>query len=147
MKFIQDKLNEEHPIEYDEHSDNLQTGETTPKRLVKEGVSGIVADANACTLQWNHDLLGIPEHHIRLKVSLKNVEQLSVIAYQQVFSSPNSRIVQSPTPFAIVLSVNSQENSPNGQRFIAPIGVEETANRIAKAISHAVELCGGGGAF
>jgi hypothetical protein len=100
-------------------------------------------------------------------ISLKDVEKITVDSYQEEGNRfwakqahPEVTITVVPPIFVLALSASKpvftvhyaftrgkqppKEGDSSGKEISYSFDSEETANRIAKALTHAVELCGGG---
>jgi len=100
-------------------------------------------------------------------ISLKDVEKITVESFQELGNRfwvkqahPEVTITVVPTIFVLVLTASKpvftvhyaftrgkqapKEGDTSAKEISYNFDSEETANRIAKALTHAVELCGGG---
>jgi hypothetical protein len=109
--------------------------------------SNLVADPTACriTYHWRAEENGKPIDDADYSLALKDVKEIVVLSQDQNQNQVdnrnghpdwNSRI--SPTLFTLIAK------RPKGLVNVFLFSDEEMANRVAKAMVHAVELCGGG---
>jgi hypothetical protein len=109
--------------------------------------SNLVAGAGACriTYHWRAELNGKLAADADYSLALKDVKEIFVLPQDQNQNQVdnrnghpdwNSRI--SPPLFVLIAK------RPRGLVNVFLFSDEEMANRVAKAITHAVELCGGG---
>jgi len=146
MKFIQDKLNDEGTFNYVIFvHDDVGGSEWTLRKVVAE--TNVVADPATCRINyhWKDVKNGSTVYDTDLWFNLKGVQSLSVMTLEQ-----NQKLVDTDSgepgrsyriePAIFVLRVIQTRNSHYDFFFHD----EETANRVAKAMTHAVELCGGG---
>jgi hypothetical protein len=117
------------------------------KNQFKVEMSNLAADAGACriTYHWHAEENGKLADDADYSLTLKDVKEILVLPQSQnqnqVDSSSghidwNSRIA--PNLFTLIA------RRPKGVVNVFLFSDEEMANRVAKAITHAVELCGGG---
>jgi hypothetical protein len=152
MKFIQDKLNDVGQVEF-----NAYTHDTADDRdwmSVQGGaaVTEVLADPSACRVNYRSS--DFAKGHGDRSFSLKAVAEIAVMPMEQWMkesltaagrSSWNSRVDRS----VFVLEVRRTDKASDLTGFSANHDVfyfydEQMANRVAKAMLHAVELCGGG---
>jgi hypothetical protein len=147
MKFIQDKMNEQGKINYALYTHDNAKGEDWPVYQISINVTNVVADPATCRITWhkqttNGGKVGL-DHDFSL--DLRNVQTFEVrtSTYEaKVEDTANGNPAldkrQDPPYFAVTAKLKGNTESP---LFFSS---EEMANRIAKAMVHAVELCGGG---
>jgi hypothetical protein len=110
-------------------------------------MSNLVADAGACriTYHWRAQENGKRIDDADYSLALKDVKEILVLPQDQNQNQVdsrnghidwNSRIA--PNLFTLIA------RRPRGVVNVFLFSDEEMANRVAKAITHAVELCGGG---
>jgi hypothetical protein len=159
MKFIQDKLNGLGPINYDYQWTNTATGLTQRARHLTDEWTEVEADPKTCVLRghvkeimngkvrWDRDV----SYRVRAiqKILVMNLEQQQNQNHATAGLSDSARV--SPPIFVIEVDLESfparlywDPNSGKDHGFFF-LYEEEMANRVAKALVHAVELCGGGG--
>jgi hypothetical protein len=149
MKFIQAKLNEIGQVNYTVTFLDAG-GNFTGSSLMSVEKSHIVADAGKCQISYHAwvqvDRKKNQQSHSDEIILLRDVRNISVMKASQWIheygagsSMPTGSIAVSPEMyFLIVRQIKSKED-----RFA--FDDEEMANRVAKALLHAVELCGVGG--
>ena len=142
MNFIREKLNGLAPMGYVLYFHDNVAG-TDWATQAKTTVSDVVADPSACRISY---LLKI-EHpggeatNVNMLGAITKIKQIAVVPAKQwvertnAADHPSWAVTVSP-PFFVV-----EMDGP-----FLPLYDEELANRLAKAITHAVELCGGGSA-
>jgi uncharacterized FlaG/YvyC family protein len=185
MQFIQDRMNNQGSVGYIETRSNL-SAETFRKYYV---ISGVVADASACTLQTTETYLirievdadntyiegGKPvtgddllRRYVYTKIiHLRDVESIRVESKQDAINRDNAENAHPEITVSVVPAVYSLGLVASKQVFTYHASYtvgkqpakerdvptkeldfsfrdEETANRLAKAFTHAIELCGGG---
>jgi hypothetical protein len=142
MKFIQDKLNSIGPVNFTLYSHVDAVGDLTAQ--FHDEVTTVVADPSTCQIsyRWKEEVKG---HALNLDISffLKDVKDLVVLPEEQHLKQMRSADSESDRadPPVFVLKVRKK----NKDFQVVLFSDEQMANRVAKAIVHAVELCGGGG--
>ena len=146
MKFIQDKLNALGTVNFagyvhdaSNNADGVQKFSAT--------ISNVVANPGACSLSY-HRLVynnGRKEHNEDVFINLREVQNISVLPDEQdwqmylVRTGDSTKTVKDvPDITALVFKLN------NGKDPTIRFYEQELADRVAKALVHAVELCGGG---
>jgi hypothetical protein len=144
MKEVQDELNHVGPVSYTLKFHNNATGEdkTVPSKLE---ISQVSADPNSCFLIYEQRTYRDTAHHdAGFVVELKSVKKVDVVPIEQEVKNTGVLIdhpgftVQSNPPVFVVESIKAETNDRNAFLFLN----EEQANKMAKALSRAVELCG-----
>lgn len=146
MKFIQDKISDQGKLNYTASIHDSGTNADWSVKFGKEAAN-VVADPSACRVsyRWRTAKNGNVTYDGDQKLDLKDVTEMNVLAieqYQQQIDTqagfPNyvSRMI----PSLFVLKVRH----PKGMDNVFFFNDEDLANRVAKAMVHAVELCGGG---
>jgi hypothetical protein len=145
LKLIQDKVNEQGEIRYTMTSKNTLSGETVQDKYAVE-TSNATADSRSCTLQVDARMVlnGKTQTQGRPVVQLREITSVTVKTQSQAIEertaqagvtqwkgniSPESYIIQA-----------FQSGNLSGVFFFRE---QETANLVAKNISHVIELCGG----
>lgn len=150
MKFIQDKLNSIGAVNYMWYSHNEVAGSDEVHKYHFEATN-VVADSGGCRLIWNASIKtddgqpGSPPPH---SISLKEVADIAVLPLEQQYKKSNAAnghpefsIRVDPPIYALVVHpLNPADKYWHYFNFYD----EDPANRVAKALVHAVELCGGG---
>jgi hypothetical protein len=154
MKFIQEKLNDQGTFNYVEFIHDDADGSDWTRRW-SETQASFKADPGTCTVGYHYNVVTDKKddspRQYDLGFSLREVKALSVMtSHQAKTTQMNDRgyawtIRTVPTFF--VLRVTTVDSSPAKLR-VPPSDLnfhdEDTANRVARALNHAVELCGGG---
>ena len=147
MRFIQDKMNEQGKINYALYTHDNAKGEDWPVYNISIEATNVVADPATCRITWhkvttNGGKVGMNRD---LSLDLHNVLTFEVrtSTYEAKMEDtanghPELDKRQDPPYFAVTARLRDKTESP---LFFSS---EEIANRIAKAMVHAVELCGGG---
>lgn len=147
MQFIQDKMNEQGKINYALYTHDNAKGEDWPVYQISIQASNVIADPATCRITWhkvttNGGKVGIDSD---FSLDLRNVLAFEVRtstyeAKMEDTANGNSNLDkrQDPPYFAVTAKLKGNTEAP---LFFSS---EEMANRIAKAMVHAVELCGGG---
>jgi hypothetical protein len=146
MKFIQDKLNEMGTVNFagyvhdaSNNSDGVQKFSAT--------ISNVAANPSACTLSYHRLVFnnGSREHNENVFINLRDVQSIAVLPDEQdwqmylVRNGETTKTVKDvPDISALVIKL------PGGRDPTIRFYEQELADRVAKALVHAVELCGGG---
>jgi hypothetical protein len=147
MKFIQDKVTDEDKLDYTASvSDSSSSGGEWNNQF-KVDISNFVADAKACRISfhWRTEVNGKVSDDNDYNLNLKDVRDMIVLTQEQNLKQIdthnghpawNSQI--RPNLFTLVV------RRPKGLENAFLFSEEEMAKRVATAMTHAVELCGGG---
>jgi hypothetical protein len=147
MQFIQDKMNEQGKINYALYVHDNASGEDWPVYQISIQASNVIADPATCRVTWhkqtaNGGKVGIDKD---LSLDLRNVLSFEVrtsVYEAKLEDTANGNPAldkrQDPPYFAVTAKLKGNTETP---LFFSS---EEMANRVAKAMLHAVELCGGG---
>ena len=147
MQFIQDKMNEQGKINYTLYTHDNLKGEDWPVYQISIYATNVIADPSTCRITWhkvttNGGVVGIDGD---FSLDLRNVLVFEVrtSTYEAKMEdtargNPQLDKRQDPPYFAVTAKLKGNTETP---LFFSS---EEMANRIAKAMVHAVELCGGG---
>jgi len=147
MQFIQDKMNEQGKIDYTLYTHDNSNGEDWPVYQISIQATNAVANPATCRITWhkvttNGGKVGIDRD---LSLDLRDVLTLEVrtSTYEAKMEDtanghPALDKKQEPPYFAVTARLKGNKETP---LFFSS---EEMANRVAKAMVHAVELCGGG---
>lgn len=166
MKFIQDKMNDQRPV-FTEMSSNLNPMSSRSYSLL----SDVVADVSTCTLHVKHKVTapdGAWENIETSTIPFKDVDSIAVesaqdMANRQAAENGHPEVSVSYKHDEYLLSLNGAKKDAFSFHRVSTNGKEppqstdstgslvnlsfrdqQTADRIAKAMTHAVELCGGG---
>jgi hypothetical protein len=145
MKFIQDKLNSIGPVKYVAHTHDVRNGGDWTNKF-DDDVSRLVANPSVCRIYY-HWFTSVEEKVTMDKdvgFALYDVQKIRVLTREELFNSDNAAMgraswtvkVESPVYVLLV-----QRPAPRENHFV--FLDQDLANRIAKALAHAVELCGG----
>ncbi|MGB9406752.1 MAG: hypothetical protein WCA89_04400 [Terracidiphilus sp.] len=147
MQFIQDKLNDIGKVNFVTFFQDTTDGSTGNNAFTNE-VSNVVADQNQCriSLHWKVTKDGSVTSEVSVWFSLRDVQDIVVKPYAQYQSEVNA---SSGVPNLICTSINPPLTAllvrrPHGVVNLFPFTDADLADRAAKALTHAVELCGGG---
>lgn len=147
MQFISDKLNDIGKVNYVDFMHNTNDGTDSTVNAAHE-FTNISASAQACHIGFHlRDWLnGTIKQDLDAGFNLKDVEDVVVEPMEKYLSQvdadagvPNM-LVTSTSPHLTALLVRRPHNLIN----FFPIADDTVADRLAKALTHAVELCGGG---
>jgi len=147
MQFIQDKLNDIGKVAYVTFRQDVSDGRTATYTRTSE-ISNVVADQNQCRISYDRKGTGDgktykDENNV---FSLRDVQDIMVRPWEQLETEYQAKngypnvIVTSNNPPITVLEVRR----PHGEENIFLFTDANLADRVAKALTHAVELCGGG---
>jgi hypothetical protein len=147
MKFIQDKIASIGTANYVVFIQNTKDGSSFNNSMRNE-VTGVVADPRQCKLSfhWKAFRDGKSSQDVDSWFSLSHVQDIVVKPYERYqieldASLGNPQYVTtSVNPPVTALLVRRDDNATHLFPFIDPT----LADRVAKALTHAVELCGGG---
>ena len=146
LKFIQDKLNEMGTVNFAGYVHD-SANNTDGVQKFSATFSNVVANPGACTLSYHRLVFnnGSKEHDENVFINLREVKNVSVLPDEQdwqnylVRTGDTTKTVKDvPNIIALVIKLN------NGQDPTIRFYEQELADRVAKALVHAVELCGGG---
>jgi hypothetical protein len=147
MQFIQDKMNEQGKINYALYTHDNAKGEDWPVYNISIEASNVVANPATCRITWhkvttNGGKVGFNDN---LSLDLRNVLTFEVrtSTYEAKMEdtangNPQLDKRQDPPYFTVTAKLRGNTETP---LFFSS---EEMANRVAKAMVHAVELCGRG---
>jgi hypothetical protein len=147
MKFIADKVTDEGKLSYAASvSDSSQSGVEWTNQFTVE-ISNLVADAKTCRISfhWRAELNGKVADSSDYNLLLKDVRDIVVMPQEQNQKQIDTRSGHpawnsqiTPSLFTLVA------RRPKGLENAFLFSEEDMAGRVAKAMVHAVELCGGG---
>jgi hypothetical protein len=147
MQFIQDKLNEFGKVAFIEFAQDANNGATGTTTLTNE-ISNVFADPNQCRISYHRTATqdGSTYKDENNTVSLRDVQDILVRPreqYENEWQAKNGHpniITTSSNPPITRLEVRRPHVEENFFYFTDA----NLADRVAKAMLHAVELCGGG---
>ena len=147
MKFIQDKVTDEGKVSYTAFvSDSSQASVEWNNKFTVE-VTNFVADTKGCQLSfhWRAAVNGKVSDDKDYSLNFKDVRDVVVMPQEQNQKQVDTRSGHAawtsriePNLFTLVA------RRPKGVENAFLFSGEEMAGRVAKAMVHAVELCGGG---
>jgi hypothetical protein len=147
MQFIQDKMNEQGKINFALYTHDNSSGADWPVYQISIEVTNVIADPATCRITWhkvttNGGKVGINRD---LSLDLRDVQTFEVRtstheAKMEDTANGNPALDKRQDPPYFALTARSKGNAETPLFFVN----EDTANRVAKAMVHAVELCGGG---
>jgi len=147
MKFIQDKLSEIGTVNFAGYVHD-SANNTDGVQKFSATISNVVANPGACSLSYHRLVLndGRKEHNENILINLRDVKSIAVLPDEQDWQEYLVKIGETTktvkdVPDIYVLNIKL----PRGVDHSIRIYEQEMADRIAKAMVHAVELCGGGG--
>lgn len=146
MKFIQDKLSEVGTVNFAGYVHD-SANNTDGVQKFSSTTSDVVANPGACSLTYHRLVLndGRKEHNENISINLRDVKSIAVLPDEQdwqtylVKTGDTTKTVKD-VPDIYVLNIVLPRGVDHSIRFYE----QEMADRIAKAMVHAVELCGGG---
>jgi hypothetical protein len=148
MKFIQDKVSEIGPLNSAVYCHSTAGNDFMNRRKVE--ATNVVANASTCrfSYRWKWEQDGTVVWDVDVGFSFKDVGDIVVMPVDQyqkevdtAAGHPEISCRADPPLFALKVRRTDIKRS-NAFDFDFPD--EQTANRVAKAMVHAVELCGGG---
>jgi hypothetical protein len=157
MQFIQNKLNGIGKLAFFAilQDTSSESNGSTWSQTIQNEISNVVADQNQCRISyhWKTTNQGSPYWEKRIRTSKDENDVFSLRDVQEIVLKPfeqdrnelyakmgGSAIVLSTNPSITVLSVRQTHGVENVFEF----SDADLADRVAKAMLHAVELCGGG---
>ena len=165
MQFIRDKVNQQGSIVFVDSESDIITGENHGNQEMSFETQVVTIDqAGGLSLQQFAKLSWINQTNI-WQMYFKDVGKLEVLSAADYGhnSDPRYAVQIDPPFFVIVVHLTTGktirqhrtmvysgkhgktvEDDKNDSEFILRFHDEETADRVAKAMLHAVELCGGG---
>ena len=145
MKFIQEKLNSIGPVFYVGHAHDSANGHDWTTKF-KDEASEVVANPSICRIRyhWFTSANGDVAMDKGVGFALKDVQHIRVLPREEIFNADNASAGHvswsaKVEPPAYVLLVQRPAHVENHFVFLD----EDMAKQIAKALTHAVELCGG----
>ncbi len=153
MKFIQDKVSSNGSVTCTAILTDTSTGEESTS--IKQGcgfvTTHVVADPAACTISFHRKYFrydGSVRREGDYSLDLRKVEDISVMPIAQFWNRDGVQIqgvsccTVTPEVYVVWPRPVDARYSRSGGEF--HFYSEEMADRVAKALTHAVELCGGG---
>jgi hypothetical protein len=147
MQFIENKLNGRGKIAYVEFAQDSTNGAGATVTFTDE-ISNVIADQNQCSISMHmkETSNGRTTTDGNDGFSLRDVNDIVVKPYEQY---ETQRLSKNGHPELVITSTNPPVTAlmlrrANGHGFVLFFSDADLADRVAKALSHAVELCGGG---
>jgi hypothetical protein len=154
MKFIQEELNANSTVNVVVFYQNSANGSTW-NNAITSAYTDLNANSSACRIEWHFSLIadgdkqGGDNKVVRDNnsgIHLKTVHDVVIKPFEQYLTELDAKtgnpqyITLSTSPSITVLVIHTGDNLIHFYPFTDP----SLADRVAKAITHAVELCGGG---
>jgi hypothetical protein len=148
LHFIENKLNENGAVNFRgsyAHPDGSALPDYSDMKSFSESqrMSDASADPSTCQARFNWSRTRDSERGFNrlMRISFRRVEKLEVATLQDAFkrNRPSPILTTEPVVYQLRLTL------VGGDQMDLLFGEEEMANRVAKAMTHAAELCGGGG--
>lgn len=145
MQFLQDKLSDIGKVTYTFSSHDSNTGQDRTDNFTNE-VSQVRASQCRIDYHWDAEVVGADPIQGDYWISLHDTEDVVVEPmekYQNELNASGGKSFMSITavnPPMVALLVRRPHNVSNLFPFTDP----SMADRVAKAFTHAIELCGGG---
>ncbi|MFZ0339208.1 MAG: hypothetical protein WAL45_14330 [Terracidiphilus sp.] len=147
MQFIQDRLNEQGKINYTLHAHDSSTNTDWPVSQISIEVTNVIADPATCRITWHKVTTNGGEVRINrdFSLDLRTVQSFETRTSTQEAkaednaSGPNA-VTKTQVPPYFVVTARSAGNVETPFFF----SNEDTRNSVAKAMTHAMEMCGGG---
>jgi hypothetical protein len=151
MQFIQDKLNDLGKVSFVDFLQNAHDGNTWTETHIRE-TSNVVADPFQCRISYHRKAInksiysGDDIWDNNYVFSLRDVQEIVVKPWEQ---ETTEFFAKTGTPHIIVTSTSPPITTlvvrrPHGEQNAFRFTNADLADRVAKAMLHAVELCGGG---
>ena len=144
MKFIQDKLNDEGAVKFVLLRHNAEEGDI--RRTVSQEISNVTTEPRKCQITYHVRGTYSSEGETATNdsdcdLSVGEVKNIVVIRGEQYLEEA---VNHSDSVITIPKFLVLEMRLPKGEKCVAFLKDEDMANRVAKALVHAVELCGGG---
>jgi hypothetical protein len=156
MQFIQDKLNGIGNIVFSAtlQDTSSESNGSTWNQTIQNEISNVVADQNQCriTYRWKTTNQGSPYWEKRIRTSKDENDVFSLREVQEIvlkpFEQDRNELYAKMGGSAMVLSTNPPVTllvvrQPHGLENVFAFSDATLADRVAKAMIHAVERCGG----
>jgi hypothetical protein len=146
LGFIEDKLNTQGTVNWLATFQDTVAGTSHAPVQVSSDISSVAGDRGTCRLNFHQKNLvsGKTTVDAAFFVNFRRVDKLEVMGLQESVAKQYARQghpewVETISPTVYELDVIGAEN----RTWYFPFADEDMANRVAKAMLHAVELCGG----
>ena len=147
LHFIEGKLNDNAAVNYRGISENADGSPVGTPISLSQRVTQAAADPSSCRVRFNWRFTSNGNVTIgkREVISFRRVEKLEMATEQDAVNRERAQVGQTASiyrtePVVYLLTVTYL----GGEFLRLYFSDEEIANRVAKAMLHAVELCGGG---
>ena len=147
MQFLQEKLSDIGKVTFLSYTQNTRSGSYTSETDSNE-VSNVVADPSQCHISYHWKVImdGRLDQDKQAGFSLRDVQDIVIKPYAQYQTELDASL---GNPHILTPSTNPPLSAllvrrAHGVYNLFPITDPDLADRIAKALTHAVELCGGG---
>jgi hypothetical protein len=151
MQFLQNKLNGLGNVAYVTFFQNANDGSSWTQTFTND-ITNVVADPDRCRISYHRkatnsaQLFSKTYTNTNKEFSLRDVQKIVVWPYEQSY---NDWSAKNGTPNIIATSSNPHLTElsarlPRGEEAFFYFTDADLADRVAKALTHAVELCGGG---
>jgi hypothetical protein len=144
LHFIEDKLNDSGAVNFRAFNQNPDGSAAGGSVSVSWRMSEATADTSTCQVGFQKALTqnGATTSEQAIVLSFRRVDKLEVATEQDAINRVRAQNGQSALIYKTEPSSYRLSISAGGNTFLN-FRDEETANRIVKAMNHAVELCGG----
>ncbi len=147
MQFIQDRMNEQGKINYTLHTHDSSTNTDWPVYQIGIEVTNVIADPASCRITWHKVTTNGGEVRINrdFALDLRTVQSFEMrTSTQEAKAEDNANgpnaVTKTQIPPYFVVTARSQGNVETPFFFSS----EDTRNSVAKAMTRAMVLCGGG---
>lgn len=147
MQFIQDRMNEQGTINYTLHTHDSSNNTDWPVYQISIQVTNVIADPASCRITWHKvttrdGAIGINSDFSLDLRTVKSFEMRTSTQEAKAEDNANgpNQITKIQSPPYFVVTARGQGNAETPFFFSS----EDTRNSVAKALTHAMELCGGG---
>jgi hypothetical protein len=145
MKFIQDKLNGIGKVTYIVPYQNKHTGDTDTYTLTDE-VSQVRTSSDQCTTIYHlrSTFDGVESRNGDFSISFKDAQGVVLKPVEQFLNEQIPSGIYSATDPPLVAMIVRTSHPELDKYFMLPFTDSTLADRVANAMVHAIELCGGG---
>jgi hypothetical protein len=147
LSFIEDRLNQQGAVTWLSTVQNTVAGTSNSPVQISLQLSRVTGDVGSCRVKFHSkSVIGSAVSDFDYMLPLRRIERLAVMSLQDGNNGFHARqghpeMVETISPPTISeLEITGGAN----RTWYLVFSDEELANRVAKALTHAVELCGGG---
>jgi len=146
LSFIEDRLNQQGAVNWLSTVQNSVAGTSNPPVQISLQLSRVTGDVGSCRVKFHSkSVIGSAVNDFDYMLPLRRIERLAVMSLQDGNNGFHARqghpeLVEVISPAISELEITGGAN----RTWYLVFSGEELANRVAKALTHAVELCGGG---